>query len=78
MLVANVLAALGGCWWPIDVSPEWMQTLAGLLPTGWVVGGLHELGSFGRPAIEVLPETLSVAAATLLVLVLAARTFRYR
>ena len=25
VLFANGLAALGGCWWPIEVTPQWMQ-----------------------------------------------------
>jgi ABC-type Na+ efflux pump permease subunit len=28
VLSSNVLAALGGCWWPIEVVPRWMQKLA--------------------------------------------------
>jgi len=29
-----VLAALGGCWWPIEIAPAWMQTLQLFTPTG--------------------------------------------
>jgi hypothetical protein len=29
-----VLAALGGCWWPNEITPDWMQSLALFLPTG--------------------------------------------
>ena len=27
VLATNLLAALGGCWWPIEITPEWMQKL---------------------------------------------------
>src|SRR5262249_26067522 len=25
VLASNALAALGGCWWPIEITPAWMQ-----------------------------------------------------
>ena len=48
VLVANLLAALGGCWWPIEITPDWMQFVQKLLPTGWTMDALHKLISF-RP-----------------------------
>ena len=78
VVVANLLAALGGCWWPIDVTPAWMQEVAGFLPTGWAMRGLHELASFGKPASAVLGEAALLLAGALAVTVAAVRTFRYR
>jgi ABC-2 type transport system permease protein len=46
VLSANVLSALGGCWWPIEITPPWMQELASWLPTGWVMNALHRLMIF--------------------------------
>ena len=46
VLAAIVLAALGGCWWPIEVTPEWMQFEQKLTPTGWTMDALHKLISF--------------------------------
>ncbi|MGD0776595.1 MAG: hypothetical protein ABSC05_27585 [Candidatus Solibacter sp.] len=43
MIAANLLAAMGGCWWPIEVTPPWMQHAALLLPTGWAMDGLLNL-----------------------------------
>ncbi len=43
VLMANGLAALGGCWWPIEVTPQWMQTI---MPTGWTMDAMHKLISF--------------------------------
>ena len=47
VLTTMVLAALGGCWWPIEITPEWMQSLALALPTGWTMDALHKLVNFG-------------------------------
>lgn len=50
VFLSIVLAALGGCWWPIEVVPPWMQDLASFLPTGIAMDSLHGLISFGKPA----------------------------
>jgi len=34
VLASLALAALGGCWWPIEITPKWMQSLALALPPG--------------------------------------------
>jgi ABC-type multidrug transport system permease subunit len=78
VLSSNVLAALGGCWWPIEVSPAWMQTLARFLPTGWAMGALHQLISFRSGAASALPHTLVLFAAALLVGWQAARRYRFQ
>ena len=78
VLSANVLAALGGCWWPIEVTSPWMQKLALFLPTGWAMDAMHKLVSFGAPPSSVLPHIgimiLCLAAATWL----AVKTFRFQ
>ena len=78
VFTANMLAALGGCWWPIEVTPAWMQSLAGWLPTGWVMSAMHDLTSFGLGPSAVLPEVLYLLGATVLALWLGSRTFRYQ
>ncbi len=78
ILAANFLAALGGCWWPIEITPPWMQHLAIFLPTGLAMNALHKLVSFGAPAGSVVPHVLILAAAALAGGWLAARTFRFQ
>jgi len=78
VFAANMLAALGGCWWPVEVTPAWMQRLADWLPTGWVMSAMHDLTSFGLGPTAVLPEVLLLLGATVLALLFGARTFRYQ
>ena len=75
---ANLMAGLGGCWWPIEITPLWSQKLALFLPTGWTMHALHLIVNFGASPSEALPAvilslTLAVAAGWLL-----ARTFRFQ
>jgi ABC-type multidrug transport system permease subunit len=77
VLAANLLAALGGCWWPIEVTPGWMQALQKIIPTGWTMDALHKLISFQAGAMSVIPNVLLLVAAAVVFGVLAARRFRY-
>lgn len=78
VLGTMALAALGGCWWPIEITPAWMQSLAGFLPTGWTMDALHKLVSFGYGPAAALPHAAALATAALLCAAAAARTFRYQ
>ncbi|MCB1583859.1 MAG: ABC transporter permease [Xanthomonadales bacterium] len=77
VIVSMLLAALGGCWWPIEVAPEWMQQLAMFLPTGWVMDALHELMYFGGTIADVFLHQLALYALTGLALVLAFTKFNH-
>lgn len=77
VLLANALAALGGCWWPIEITPGWMQFVQKLLPTGWTMDALHKLISFEAGAMSVLPNIAALVVATFLVTMLAINRFRY-
>jgi len=77
VLMANVLAALGGCWWPIEVTPDWMQGLQKLMPTGWAMDALHKLISFEAGALSAVPHVAALLVGTLLVTALAINRFQY-
>ncbi len=75
---ANVLGALGGCWWPIEITPLWAQRLALALPTGWAMEGMHKLVSFGEGVWAVMPQAAALGLATALAGWGAARAFRFQ
>jgi ABC-type Na+ efflux pump permease subunit len=77
VISANVLAALGGCWWPIEITPGWMQKLAMFLPTGWAMDALHKLISFQAGAGSVAPHVVGMLAAAGALTVVAVRVFRF-
>lgn len=57
-ILSMVLAGLGGCWWPGEVMPEWLQAAAHALPTTWAMDGFHALISFGRGVEGVVVPSL--------------------
>jgi ABC-type Na+ efflux pump permease subunit len=77
VLSANALAALGGCWWPIEVTPEWMQRLALFLPTGVAMDAMHKLVNFQLAPGVAAPHMIALALAGLVAGWAASRLFRY-
>jgi len=77
VLVANALAALGGCWWPIEITPEWMQVLQKFTPTGWTMDAMHKLISFQSGAASAIPQVAILLVATVVLSAMAAKRFQY-
>jgi ABC-type multidrug transport system permease subunit len=77
VLATMILAALGGCWWPIEVAPAWMQQLQMFTPTGWTMDALHKLISFDMAWQSALPHLATLVIATFLVGWFAAKRFRF-
>jgi hypothetical protein len=78
VIASNLLAGLGGCWWPIEVVPLWAQKFALFLPTGMAMDALHKLVNFGASPTAVIPHLaalLGLSAAGGWVL---ARHFRFQ
>ena len=42
-IVIVTMAAVGGCWWPIDLEPRWMRTVALAFPTTWAMDAYNDL-----------------------------------
>lgn len=42
------MAAISGCWWPIEITPQWMQNLSLILPSGLAIRAFHMIISFGK------------------------------
>lgn len=55
-MVAMLLAALGGAWWPLEITPPAYQTLVKALPTTWTMTGFNDVIVRGQGGQAVLPE----------------------
>jgi ABC-type multidrug transport system permease subunit len=78
VMATMAFAALGGCWWPIEVTPDWMHSLAGYLPTGWAMESMHRLVNFQEEGSAVLPQITALLTGTVVLGWLSRRTFRYQ
>jgi ABC-2 type transport system permease protein len=41
--ISMAMAAIGGCWWPLDFEPGWMRELARWMPTTWTMQAFNDL-----------------------------------
>ncbi|MBT3363968.1 MAG: ABC transporter permease [Chloroflexi bacterium] len=59
-LTALLLAPLGGCWWPLFITPKWMQFIAKITPHAWANNGFNKLMVFGADFSSVVPEMIAL------------------
>jgi ABC-type multidrug transport system permease subunit len=52
------MAAVGGCWWPIDLEPRWMRQVALAFPTTWAMEAFNDLMIRRRGLEAALRPTL--------------------
>ncbi len=76
VLASLLMAALGGCWWPLEIGPPMMKVIALCLPTGWALQALNQLISFGSGFGAVLVPLTVLAGFGIVANLLAARCFR--
>ncbi|MDA1278397.1 MAG: ABC transporter permease [Verrucomicrobia bacterium] len=76
VLTSILMAALGGCWWPLEVVPENMQKLGHLFPSAWAMDALHRLISFGDGFASIGVELLVLVAFALCATIAAGKLFR--
>jgi len=76
LTVSLLAAALGGLWWPLEITPVFMQRVGLLLPTGQAITIFHDMIGRGYGVSQDAGHLLVLAATALVLLLLAARRFR--
>jgi ABC-type multidrug transport system permease subunit len=76
VLASLVLAPLGGCWWPLFITPKWMQFIAKITPHGWATTGFNKLMVFGADFGAAVPEMLALIGFAVVFGVIAIWRFR--
>ncbi|MCK4236839.1 MAG: ABC transporter permease, partial [Candidatus Krumholzibacteria bacterium] len=77
VITSLVMAALGGCWWPIEVVSKPFQILSFVFPTGWAINGLHKVISFGYGITEISSNLIVLAAFGVVFVIAASRKLRW-
>jgi ABC-type multidrug transport system permease subunit len=52
--LSMAIAAIGGCWWPLDFEPGWMRVLARFVPTTWTMQSFNDLMIRNQPPSATL------------------------
>jgi ABC-2 type transport system permease protein len=77
VLFAMLMAALGGCWWPLEITPPLYQTVVKILPTTWAMSGFEAVLVRGANLPAVLPQVSVLLLFALVYFVLGVRRFRW-
>lgn len=56
ILFSMLMAALGGAWWPLEITPPIYQKAVTVLPTTWAMTGFNDVILRGQGVSAVLPE----------------------
>lgn len=76
VLSSLVLAPLGGSWWPLFITPDWMQTLGKFTPHGWANTAFNNLMLFGAEFADVWTSIAALAGFGAAFLLVALARFR--
>jgi ABC-2 type transport system permease protein len=69
--VGIILGALGGCMFPLEITPPAFQAVAHLTPQAWALDGLLELMGKGATLADILPQVLVLLGFAAVILPLA-------
>jgi ABC-2 type transport system permease protein len=76
-IVTFPMMFLAGTFFPIAIMPQWLQTIAHILPLFYVIEGLNNVMVYDNiPA--ALADLAVVAVITLIVFIAAVRLFKWR
>lgn len=57
IMLGMVMALLGGCWYPIELFPQFVRTAVKVLPTSWAMQGMLNIVLRGQGLTGILLES---------------------
>jgi ABC-2 type transport system permease protein len=76
LLLLN-LSALGGCFVPRFIMPEWLRTIGLVTPHAWALDAYQDLLVRGYGLLEVLPKVGGLAAFAIVFFAIGVWQFRF-
>lgn len=76
-LMAVGLAMLGGSFWPLQITSDFMQTMAKLTPTGWAMIGLTDVVARNQGMEAAIVPSLVLLGFAAVSLLLGSRALRF-
>ncbi|MEZ4635073.1 MAG: ABC transporter permease [Caldilineaceae bacterium] len=77
LLLSLSLAPLGGAWWPLDIVPDFMRTIAYASPISWAMAAFHDVMWYNRGLVDVLPEIGVLVGAAVVLFAIGVSRFKY-
>lgn len=76
-LLAMTMAALGGAWWPLEITPPLYQTVVKVLPSTWAMIGFTDIIVRGQGVAGVMLEVLVLLGFALFFLVIGVSRLKF-
>lgn len=78
VFIANIFAALGGCWWPFEIVPQSFKTIGMVSPAYWAMDAFHQIIFFNKGFGDIFINLMVLLAYTLVFTLLAIKFFRIK
>jgi len=78
VLLSNIFAALGGCWWPSEIVAPGLRRVGLVSPAYWAMDALHKLRFFSGGLSDILPHLGVLLGLAIVLTVVAGRYFKIR
>ena len=78
LLLTLTLAPLGGAWWPLQITPGFMQIIGHISPVAWAMDGFTALTYNGGHLADILIPITVLLGMTLVAFLIAIPRFRYQ
>jgi ABC-2 type transport system permease protein len=77
IMLGMVMALLGGCWYPMELFPQFVRTAVKILPTSWAMQGMLDIVLRGQGLAAVLPEASVLLGFAAVFFLIGVWRFRY-
>ena len=77
VMVGMVMAMLGGCWYPLELFPQAVQSAVRVLPTTWTMQGMLDIALRGQGPEGVVLEMLVLFGFALVFFLVGIWRFKY-
>lgn len=76
--LSMALAAIGGAWFPLEITPPLFQQVALAFPSTWAMRAYTDILTRGAPVRDVAPSMAALCAFAMLYIALASLSLRHR
>ncbi len=77
LLLAMILAPLGGAWWTLSIVPAWMRTVGMISPIYWSQDAFTKMIFYGARLPDILPSVLVLLLFAVVFFAFGISRFRY-
>jgi ABC-2 type transport system permease protein len=78
LLLSLTLAPVGGAWWPMNISPKFLQIIGHVSPVAWAMDGFTALTYRGATLVDILVPMAVLAGMTIVLFLIAIPRFKYQ